>query len=116
MFLGGIVAYADQSKVRDLEVPVRVLSAEGAVSESVAAAMAKGVAERFHAEASIALTGVAGPGGGTTAKPVGTVVIAAQIPGRSVVRTLWVPGSRQEVRLRSSQAALDVLRRLLAGP
>ncbi len=114
-FVGGVIAYADESKIRDLGVPPEMLRAEGAVSEAVATAMAEGVARRFLAEASIALTGIAGPTGGTPAKPVGTVVIAARLPGESAVKTLRLPGSRQEIRLRSSQAVLNLLRRLLVG-
>ncbi|MDH3569826.1 MAG: CinA family nicotinamide mononucleotide deamidase-related protein [Gemmatimonadota bacterium] len=114
VFVGGIIAYANDSKARDLGVPPVVLAAEGAVSEVVALAMAEGVAKRFHTESAIAVTGVAGPSGGTPEKPVGTVVVAARALERSVVRTLHLPGSRQEVRSRSTQAALDLLRLLRA--
>lgn len=116
VFLGGVIAYADEVKTRDLGVPPSVLTSEGAVSEAVAVAMAEGAAKRFRAESAIALTGVAGPTGGTATKPVGTVVIAARVPDRSAVRTLEFPGSRLEIRARSTQAALDLLRRVLARP
>jgi nicotinamide-nucleotide amidase len=116
VFLGGVIAYADEVKTRDLGVPPSMLTSEGAVSEAVAVAMAEGAAKRFRAESAIALTGVAGPTGGTAAKPVGTVVIAARVPDRSAVRTLQFPGSRLEIRSRSTQAVLDLLRRLLARP
>jgi nicotinamide-nucleotide amidase len=116
VFVGGIIAYANEAKARDLDIPPSVLAAEGAVSEVVALAMAQGVAKRFHTESAIALTGVAGPSGGTPGKPVGTVVVAARVLERSVVKTLHLPGSRQEIRSRSTQAALDLLRLLLARP
>jgi len=116
VFVGGIIAYANEAKARDLGVPTGVLAAEGAVSEVVARAMAEGVAKRFHTESAIALTGVAGPSGGTPEKPAGTVMVAARALERSVAKTLRLPGSRQEVRSRSTQAALDLLRLLLARP
>ncbi len=113
VYVGGTVAYSNVAKVRDLGVPEAVIQREGAVSEPVAAAMAEGVARRFGADAAVAVTGVAGPSGGTELKPVGTVWLAARAGERRRTALLRLPGGREEVRHRSAQAALDLLRRLL---
>ncbi len=113
VLLGGLISYADASKVRDLGVPAAVLQSEGAVSEAVARAMASGVASRFGADAAVAVTGIAGPGGGTDDKPVGTVWLAAQVGERERAVQRRFPGGRREVRRRGAQAALDLVRRLL---
>ncbi|MEJ2206826.1 MAG: CinA family nicotinamide mononucleotide deamidase-related protein, partial [Gemmatimonadota bacterium] len=112
---GGIVAYANEVKVRHLGVDPAVLDGEGAVSEVVARQMALGVASRFGVACGLAITGVAGPGGGTEAKPVGTVWIAASVPGRIAARLERFPGDRADVRERAAQAALFLLLRLLDG-
>jgi nicotinamide-nucleotide amidase len=113
-FLGGVVCYADASKVRDLAVPEELLRAHGAVSEAVVRAMVDGAMQRFGAGAGVAVTGVAGPGGGTPEKPVGTVWLAARAGAAERAVQLRLPGGRYEVRRRAAQAALDLLRRLLA--
>ncbi len=112
--IGGIVAYANDVKTRDLAVPADLIATHGAVSEPVAVAMAEGAKARFGADVSVAITGVAGPAGGTEAKPVGTVVIAVTGPA-TTVRTFTFPGDRQMVRYLSTSAALDLIRRLLLG-
>jgi nicotinamide-nucleotide amidase len=112
-FLGGIVSYADVSKVRDLGVDAALIERHGAVSQEVALAMADGAAKRFGVAAAAAVTGIAGPGGGTSEKPIGTVCLAARVgPLRRTVRR-WLPGDRLFVRERSVQAVLDLVRRLL---
>jgi nicotinamide-nucleotide amidase len=114
-FAGGVVAYDDAVKLRDLNVPATVLSTEGAVSEAVVRAMARGAQERFGVGAAIAVSGIAGPDGGSVEKPVGTVwVCAAAPPGTRAVR-IGFAGDRAEVRARAAQAALDLLRRVLMG-
>lgn len=113
VFVGGVIAYADEVKVEMLGVPERVLRREGAVSEGVARAMAEGVAERLGASAAIGVTGVAGPGGGTEEKPVGTVWVSAALEGRVEARLLSLPGDRSAVRERAAQAALAELHKLL---
>ena len=115
---GGVVAYSNEVKRDVLGVEPEMLERHGAVSEPVAAAMAEGVRSRTGADVCVAITGVAGPGGGTPAKPVGTVVIAVLVAGRPlIVRTSIFPGAREHVRFQSTQAALDIVRRqLLARP
>ena len=111
---GGIIAYTNALKTTLLGVDPALIEKHGAVSEPVAAAMADGVQARTGASVAVAITGVAGPGGGTPAKPVGTVVIAVLVQGQTlVVRTHSFPGGRDHVRFQATQAALDTLRRLL---
>ena len=113
-FIGGVVAYADVVKTAALKVPIETLEAHGAVSEETVRAMAEGAQRLFSADCTIAVTGVAGPGGGTPDKPVGTVWFAARVhtAARAVRRVF--PGDRDEIRRRAAQAALDLLRRQLA--
>jgi nicotinamide-nucleotide amidase len=112
-FRGAIVAYDNDVKKMSLGVAADLLAAHGAVSEPVARAMADGARERLRADIAVAVTGIAGPGGGSEAKPVGTVVIAATGLGRERVRTFRFIGDRALVRAQSVQAALDALRRLI---
>ena len=111
--LGGVVAYANRVKVEALDVPASLIERHGAVSEAVAAAMAEGVARRMGADCAVAVTGIAGPGGGTDVKPVGTVCIAARGAGATRATTLRLPGDRAEVRDRSAQSAIALLWKLL---
>jgi nicotinamide-nucleotide amidase len=114
VFLGGIVAYANEVKVRQLGVPADVIELHGAVSPEVAAAMASGVRDQLGADVAIADTGVAGPGGGTEEKPVGLVYVAAETPDASRVLDFSYPADRQAVRSRAAVAGLHLVRRLLA--
>jgi nicotinamide-nucleotide amidase len=109
--LGGVIAYADSIKIALLGVSPADLAAHGAVSEVVVRQMAAGARERIGAQVALAVTGIAGPSGGTPDKPVGTAWIAADIDGdiRSVGLRLW--GDRDEIRRRSAQAVLDLTRR-----
>jgi nicotinamide-nucleotide amidase len=111
--LGGSVVYADDAKIRELGVTAQALRDHGAVSEAVARAMAEGVKARFGASVGVAITGIAGPSGGSPAKPVGTVVVAVAA-AETVVRTYRFPGDRAAVRQHSTAAALELVRRLLA--
>jgi nicotinamide-nucleotide amidase len=113
-FIGGVVAYADVIKTAALKVPLDVLEAYGAVSEETVCAMAEGAQRLFSTDASIAVTGIAGPTGGTPDKPVGTVWLAARVHTTTRVVRRVFPGDRGEIQRRSAQAALDLLRRLLA--
>jgi nicotinamide-nucleotide amidase len=108
--LGGVVAYANDVKTSFLDVPGELLELHGAVSEPVAVAMASGVRRKLGADVGIAVTGIAGPDGGSEAKPVGTVVIAAS-GTIDAVKTFRFLGDRQMVRLQSVVAALDMVRR-----
>ena len=117
----GVVVYSNQAKEELLGVPAELLRAHGAVSAPVAEAMAAGICRISGSACGVAVTGIAGPDGGTPAKPVGTVFIAAATPGpdgsRIQVRRFRFPGGREAVKWQSSQAALDMLRRgLLARP
>ncbi|MBK5298042.1 MAG: competence/damage-inducible protein A [Vicinamibacteria bacterium] len=111
----GIVSYSNQSKVELLGVDPALIDAHGAVSEPVAQAMAAGIRARGGADVGIAITGIAGPGGGTETKPVGTVAIALDTPAGALVRTRRMPGGRDLIREMAVHAALDTLRRLLTG-
>lgn len=116
-FLGGVVAYSNGAKEDLLHVPEELLERFGAVSAEVAEAMARGARERFGADLGLAVTGVAGPGGGTEQKPVGRVFLAlADRDGVHSVRADFgeEPG-REGVRRLASQAALNLLRRYLMG-
>ncbi|TBR23446.1 competence/damage-inducible protein A [bacterium] len=112
-FRGGAVAYSNALKESLLGVPAGVLARSGAVSEETARAMAAGARQRLGADAALAVTGIAGPSGGTKAKPVGLVYIAASVPGRTEVVRRVFPGDRGQVRRRTATHALGLLRRLL---
>jgi nicotinamide-nucleotide amidase len=108
-----IVAYANEAKTSLLGVPEALLAAHGAVSEPVARAMAEGVRSRAGADLGLGITGIAGPGGGTPEKPVGTVAIALASSDRTDARTFRFFGDRELVKFQASQAALDMVRRHL---
>jgi len=111
---GGVVAYANEAKVALLGVDSSLIEAHGAVSEPVAEAMAAGALRKFDADTAIATTGIAGPGGGTEDKPVGTVCFSVMLAdGPSITRTLRLPGNRADIRERSTTVALHLLRRAL---
>lgn len=107
----GFVCYSNRAKTELLGVPEALLREHGAVSEPVAAAMAGGARDRAGVEIAVAVSGIAGPGGGSEQKPVGTVVVAVADPEGDTVRTFRFPGGREQVKFQSSQAALDMLRR-----
>lgn len=113
---GGVVAYANSAKAEVLGVDPGLIEAHGAVSEPVAEAMARGALARFGADTAVAITGVAGPGGGTEAKPVGTVCFSVVLAeGAVVTRTTTMPGGRSDVRDRSTTIAMHLLRRALSA-
>ena len=113
VFVGGVIAYDNALKHDLLAVPEALLAEHGAVSESVARAMATGAVTRFGVRGAIAITGVAGPGGGSPEKPVGTVWLATALDGEVVSQRSMFPGTRHEVRARAAQAALLQLYRRL---
>jgi competence/damage-inducible protein CinA-like protein len=113
---GGLVLYSNLLKSGLGLVPPGLIEANGAVSEPVAVAMAEGVRERTGADVCVGITGIAGPGGGTPQKPVGTVAVAVLVPGGPArVRTIWAHGGRTQVKFNATQAALDMVRRALGG-
>jgi nicotinamide-nucleotide amidase len=113
---GGVVAYANDAKVVLLGVDASVIAEHGAVSEPVAEAMAEGALSRFEADTAVAITGIAGPDGGTEEKPVGTVCWSVKTAeGRSLTRTVHLPGDRADIRDRSTTVAMHMLRRVLSA-
>lgn len=111
---GGVVAYENDAKVEWLDVPRELIAQHGAVSEPVAVAMAEGVRAKTGADVAVGITGIAGPGGGTPEKPVGTVAYAVLVPDQpAFVRTHVFLGGRDMVKFQSTQAALDRVRRML---
>jgi nicotinamide-nucleotide amidase len=113
VFLGGAIVYSNEAKVAQLAVPEGLLAEHGAVSAEVAAAMAQGARERLGADVAVAVTGIAGPGGGTEAKPVGLVFIHASGPMGEHALRLDFPGDRETIRGRATVAALHAVRRLV---
>ena len=113
---GGVVAYSNEAKSAMLDVDAELIESYGAVSEPVAEAMARGALGRFSADTAVATTGIAGPGGGTKDKPVGTVCFSVMLAdGPTLTRTLLLPGNRSDVRDRSTTVAMHLLRRALLG-
>ncbi|MDQ3686283.1 MAG: competence/damage-inducible protein A [Acidobacteriota bacterium] len=112
-FTEGIIAYANEAKVRLLGVPSDLIVEYGAVSAEVAEAMAEGVRLRAETDFGLSVTGIAGSGGGSEEKPVGLVYIALSDDAHIEHRKLMLPGDRQLIRSRAAQAALDLLRRRL---
>jgi nicotinamide-nucleotide amidase len=112
-FVGGVVAYSDELKASQLGVDEALLTTHGAVSAEVAEALASGARERLGADVAVAVTGVAGPGGGTPEKPVGLVFFHAEGPEGGRALRFELPGDRESIRSRSAVAALHLVRRLL---
>jgi nicotinamide-nucleotide amidase len=113
--LGGVTAYANSAKEQLLGVPAAMLAEHGAVSPEVAVALAEGARSRFGADIGVGITGVAGPGGGTAEKPVGTVHVCVAAPDGREARALRLPGPRAAVRERSVTRAMHLLRAMLVG-
>jgi nicotinamide-nucleotide amidase len=115
--LGGVTAYSNQAKVGLAGVPAALIERHGAVSREVAVALADGAIARFDSDLGIGITGIAGPGGGTPGKPVGTVCLSvAAAGGERIDRDVFIPGDRGTVRDHSTTIAMHLLRRLLTGP
>ncbi|HXV57439.1 MAG TPA: CinA family nicotinamide mononucleotide deamidase-related protein [Gaiellaceae bacterium] len=114
VYAGGAVAYSNEAKERILGVPSDVLARHGAVSAEAAEAMARGALSAFGADVAVAVTGVAGPGGGTPEKPVGLVFVAVSSPGGTEAQRLLLSGDREAVRARATAISLHALRRLLS--
>jgi nicotinamide-nucleotide amidase len=116
-FLGGVVAYSNEAKVALAGVDPALIERFGAVSTEVAEALAEGACARFDAELGIGITGIAGPGGGSEEKPVGTVCFSVlqRGGGRRLTRRARLPGGRADVRDRATTVAMHLLARLLRG-
>jgi nicotinamide-nucleotide amidase len=115
-FAGSVVAYSNAAKTTLVGVDSELIERLGAVSEEVAEALADGAIERFDADFGVGITGIAGPDGGTDEKPVGLVCFSiASAEGERITRTTRLPGSRADVRDRSTTVALHLLRRMLVG-
>jgi nicotinamide-nucleotide amidase len=110
-FTMGVVAYSNRTKENILGVSPRLLKKYGAVSKQVALEMAKGVRLLANADIGIGVTGIAGPSGGTKSKPVGLVYIAIFTNKKRIVKKFQLKGSRKDIKLQASQAALDLIRR-----
>jgi nicotinamide-nucleotide amidase len=108
-----MVCYSNDAKVELLGVPPELIAAHGAVSEPVARAMAEGARARARVEVGLGVTGIAGPGGGSPEKPVGTVALAAATPDETRVRTVRLLGTREQVKFQAAQAAMNLLRLML---
>lgn len=115
VFLGGITAYANTIKTVLLGVPETLLADVGAVSESVALAMAVGARARFGSDVAVSVTGIAGPGGGTREKPVGTVYLAVVSPEIQRTRHAVFSGNRDMVKAQTADAAFSLLLEIMEG-
>jgi nicotinamide-nucleotide amidase len=113
VFVGGVIAYDDDVKTSLLGVDPATIRGHGAVSEATAREMAAGVRARLGTQVGIAVTGIAGPNGGTPEKPVGLVWVAGDVDGQVRASQRVYPGNREEIRQRASQGALDLVRRML---
>ena len=113
---GGVVSYSNEAKADLLGVDPALIAVHGAVSEPVAEAMAAGALQRFGADVAVGITGIAGPGGGSDEKPVGTVCFSVGLAdGATHTRTIHLPGNRADIRERSTTVAMHMLRRVLSG-
>jgi nicotinamide-nucleotide amidase len=109
-FLGGVVCYSNELKTAWADVPAEMIATKGAVSPEVAIALAEGIRRRVGSSLGVGITGIAGPGGGSEEKPVGTVHIALASASGVRERALRFPGDREMIRMQASQAALDMVR------
>lgn len=108
------MSYSNEAKIELLDVSPELIKTYGAVSEQVVQSMAAGALQRFDADTAVAITGIAGPSGGTAEKPVGTVCFTVLLAdGRTLTRTLRLSGNRSEIRERSTTVAMHLLRRVL---
>jgi competence/damage-inducible protein CinA-like protein len=112
-FMSGIVTYSNESKMELAGIPPLLLEMQGAVSAEVAQGLAEGVRQRANTTIGVGVTGIAGPTGGSDAKPVGTVHVAVALPTSTVQRQFLFPGDRERIRWQASQAGLDMVRREL---
>lgn len=112
-FDSGVITYSNEAKIELLKVPHEIIKTHGAVSGQTAVAMAEGIRSLRHTNIGIGITGIAGPTGGTAAKPVGLVYIALSASGCVECEEFRFTGDREEIKLQASEAALDMIRRFL---
>jgi nicotinamide-nucleotide amidase len=112
-FISGVVSYSNESKIDLAGIPPLLLEMQGAVSAEVARGLAEGIRDRIGTTIGVGVTGIAGPGGGSPEKPVGTVYAAVASPTETVQRQFAFSGDRGRIRWQASQAALDMVRRVL---
>ena len=113
---GGAVTYSNEAKTEVLGVPAEMIAEHGAVSNEVAEAMADGALDRFEADIAVGITGIAGPTGGTEAKPVGYVCVCVKTSaGEKLARDPVIPGTRADIRERSALLGMHLVRRVLLG-
>lgn len=112
-FMGGVTAYSNQAKIGILKVPERIVQEEGVVNRSCAIAMAQNVRVIFHADIGIGLTGIAGPDGGSTQKPVGSVYIAVTDGEKTICKLFRYEGDRMQIKEKASETALRMVKELL---
>lgn len=110
VFIEGCITYSNESKINRLGVNQEVLKKYGAVSKEIAKEMAEGIAKNFNTNVAISTTGIAGPGGGTSEKPVGLVYIGIYINGKTTVKKYLLNGNRQEIRSMATENAINDLR------
>ena len=110
VFIEGCVTYSNESKVNRLGVNQETLKVYGAVSEETAKEMARGIAKNFNTNVAISTTGIAGPGGGTSEKPVGLVYIGVYINGKTTVNKYILNGDRKDIRTKATENAINDLR------
>ena len=108
-FLGGVIAYSNQIKSELLKVSTEMLKESGAVSSEVALLMSLGIRDILGSSAGVAITGIAGPGGGSQEKPVGLVYIAVITPQANVVERFVFPGNRREIKIQAAKTALELI-------
>jgi len=113
--LGGVVCYSNESKIKQVGVPSDILEKHGAVSSATAAALAAGIQRKTGSSTALAITGIAGPGGGTPSKPVGRVYIGALFGEKLEIKKFFFHGNREMIRFQSTQMAMEILRRMLIG-
>ena len=114
-FIGGVISYANEAKVRLLGVRRETLEAYGAVSQETVLEMARGVRQLFSTDVSLAVSGIAGPGGGTADKPVGTVWIGLSAPGKEQAWLSYLQGDRGQIKEQAAECALRHLVEYLDG-
>ena len=112
-FLGGVISYSNHAKTTLLNVPTESLDAYGAVSPEVALSMARGIRDYLGSSVGVAVTGIAGPGGGSKEKPIGLVYISVLTPESEVVKRFSFTGNRGEIKIQSAKTAITLLIRVL---